>query len=142
MLAPPPTLPPLQRRLLQQLELSDLPAPEAADATPFAVRGLDLEKVRDALPMLLWEGLVEQPDGEAGRLALTPSGAAALSSAECDDLASRLSAVASFADTVAQGQASRRAGHALRRLAEGAWSLEQANSHVQQADRLPDLPLS
>jgi hypothetical protein len=130
--APSPTLSPLQHRLLRELDLSDLPAPEAGPA-PFAARGLDPDEVRDALPALLWAGLVERKDG-AGGLALTPSGAAALYAAECDELAARLSAVASFADTVARGAACRPAGYALKRLAEGAWTLEQAEAHVRAVE--------
>lgn len=132
MLAPFPTLSLLQHRLLRELELSDLPAPEA-EAASFAARGLDADEVRDALPALLWAGLVEQKDGDGG-LALTPSGAAALYAAECEKLEARLSAVAHFADTVACGAAPRPAGYALKCLADGEWSLERAETHVRQAD--------
>ncbi|WP_030226115.1 hypothetical protein [Streptomyces sp. NRRL WC-3626] len=129
MLDPIGQLSPLQRHLLRQLDLSDLPAPEAGPES-YAARDLDTDAVRDALPTLLWEGLVEQRDGNRGTLRLTATGAAALRAVECDELAARLSAVSSFADTVARGTAPRAAGHALRLLAEGTWNLEQAEVHV------------
>jgi len=136
MLPPTPALSPLQHRLLRELDLSDLPAPDTGAAS-FAARGLDADEVRDALPALLWSGLVEQRGGAGGDLALTPSGAAALYAAECDELAARLGAVASFADTVARGAAPRPAGYALKRLAEGAWTLEQAEAHVTAVEEQP-----
>ncbi|MFF3904603.1 hypothetical protein ACFYZJ_01030 [Streptomyces sp. NPDC001848] len=56
---------------------------------------------------------------------------AALRIAEFDQLAARLSAVVGFADTVTRGVEPRPAGYALKRLAEGAWSLEQAEAYVR-----------
>ncbi|MFH9863020.1 hypothetical protein [Streptomyces sp. NPDC017202] len=129
MLDPVGQLSPLQQRLLRELDLCDLPVPEAGPES-YAVRDLDTDEVRDVLPTLLWAGLVEQRDEDRGTLGLTATGAAALRSAECDEMAARLSAVVSFADTVARGAAPRSAGHALRRLAEGTWTLEQAEAHV------------
>ncbi|MFJ9916875.1 hypothetical protein [Actinacidiphila glaucinigra] len=129
MLVPSLDLSPLQHRLLRELDLADLPSSEA-EAASLAARGLDAEEVRDALPTLLWAGLVAQEGGPSGTLTLTTSGAAALHAAQCDELTARLSAVASFADTVARGAASRPAGYALKRLAEGAWTLAQAEAHV------------
>lgn len=129
MLDPLGQLSPLQHHLLRELDLCDLPAPEAGPES-YAARDLDTDAVRDALPTLLWAGLVEQRDGDRGTLRLTATGAAALRAAECDELAARLSAVSSFADTVARGAAPRAAGHALRLLAEGTWDLERAEAHV------------
>ncbi len=129
MLDPIGQLSPLQHHLLWELDLCDLPAPEAGPES-YAARDLDTDAVRDALPPLLWAGLIEQRDGDRGTLSLTATGAAALRTAECDELAARLSAVSSFADTVARGTAPRSAGHALRLLAEGTWTLEQAEAHV------------
>jgi hypothetical protein len=126
-------LSPLQQHLLQELDLGDLPAPERAPES-YLARDLDTDEVRDALPTLVWAGLVERQGGDLGSLALTPLGAAALREAECDELAARLNAVASFADTVARGAASRPAGYALKRLAEGAWTLAQAEAHVSLAE--------
>ncbi|PJM94011.1 hypothetical protein [Streptomyces sp. CB01373] len=133
MLVPTGHLPPLQQRLLRELDLCDLPAPEAAPES-YAARGLDTDEVREALPALLWTGLVEQQEGDRGTLKLTWAGVAALRTAECDEMAARLSAIASFADTVARGAASRPVGYALKRLAEGAWTLEQAETYVRGAD--------
>ncbi|MEU9304583.1 hypothetical protein [Streptomyces sp. NPDC048269] len=126
-------LTPPQQQLLQELELCDLPAPERAPES-YLARGLDTDEIRDALPALLWAGLVERRGGDLGILALTPLGAAALRAAECDELTARLSAVASFADTVSAGAAPRTAGLALRRLAEGTWTLEQAKSFVRTGE--------
>ncbi|MCZ7456702.1 hypothetical protein [Streptomyces sp. WMMC940] len=133
MLVPSGQLSPLQHHLLQELDLCDLPVPEAAPES-YAVRDLDTDEVRAALPTLLWSGLVEERAGARGVLGLTPLGAAALSAAECDELTARLVAVASFADTVSRGAPSRAAGHALKRLAEGSWTLEQAESHVREGE--------
>ncbi|NED31812.1 hypothetical protein [Streptomyces sp. SID8499] len=133
MLVPTGHLSSLQQQLLRELDLCDLPAPEAAPES-YAARDLDLDQVRDILPELLWAGLVEQRDSDRGTLGLTVAGAAALRSAECDELTARLAAVVSFADTVARGAPPRAAGHALKRLADGAWSLERAEAHVRDAD--------
>ncbi|MER7394888.1 hypothetical protein ABT381_05150 [Streptomyces sp. NPDC000151] len=120
----------VQRHLLQELDLCDLPLPTATPE-PYAARDLDTDEVQDALPGLLWAGLVEQRSDHEGALRLTPLGAAALRAAECDELTARLSAVVSFADTVSRGAAPRAAGYALTRLAEGAWTLEQAQAYVR-----------
>ncbi|GAA3970508.1 hypothetical protein GCM10022384_22050 [Streptomyces marokkonensis] len=133
MLDPIGQLTPLQHHLLRELDLCDLPAPEVGPDS-YAARDLDTDEVRDVLPTLLWAGLVEQRDGDRGTLRLTATGAAALRTAEWDELAARLSAVVSFADTVARGTAPRSAGHALKRLAEGTWDLEQAEAHVSAGD--------
>ncbi|MEU2582080.1 hypothetical protein ABZ612_03760 [Streptomyces avermitilis] len=133
MLLPSGQLSPLQQHLLQELDLCDLPAPDRAPES-FAVLDLDTDEVQDALPTLLWSGLVEQRTGDRGTLRLTPLGAAALRAAECDELTARLSAVASFADTVSMGAPPRSAGLALRRLAEGTWTLEQAKSYVRTGE--------
>ncbi|MFF8841394.1 hypothetical protein ACF08N_01490 [Streptomyces sp. NPDC015127] len=129
MLVPSLALSPLQHHLLRELDLCDLPAPESEPAS-YTARDLDTDAVRDILPTLLWAGLVEQRGGGQGTLRLTAAGAAALRSAECDELTARLNAVVSFSDTVARGAAPRPAGYALKRLAEGAWTLEQAQAHV------------
>ncbi|MFD5374830.1 hypothetical protein ACFWJE_10500 [Streptomyces griseoincarnatus] len=129
MLDPIGRLSPLQHHLLRELDLCDLPAPETGPES-YAARGLDTDVVRDVLPTLLWAGLIEQRDGDRGTVRLTTAGAAALRTAECDELTARLSAVSSFADTVARGTAPRSAGHALRLLAEGTWDLAQAEAHV------------
>ncbi|CAL9365486.1 hypothetical protein SUDANB126_00764 [Streptomyces sp. enrichment culture] len=113
--------------------MGDLPDPEQAPES-YLARDFDTDDVRDALPALVWAGLVERRDGYPGSLALTPLGAAALRTAERDELTARLSAVASFADTVSTGVAPRPAGLALRRLAEGTWTLEQAQSYVRTGE--------
>ncbi|MFH9547873.1 hypothetical protein [Streptomyces sp. NPDC017435] len=133
MLVPSGQLSPLQQHLLREMDLCDLPAPETSPES-YAARDLDTDEVRDALPTLLWSGLVEQRGGDRGTLRLTPLGAAALRAAECDELTARLSAVVSFADTVSKGAAPRPAGLALRRLAEGTWTLEQAKSYVRTGE--------
>ncbi|GHF42132.1 hypothetical protein [Streptomyces griseosporeus] len=133
MLVPSGQLSPLQQHLLREMDLCDLPAPETAPES-YAARDLDTDEVRDALPALLWSGLVEQSGDDHDILRLTPLGAAALREAECDELTARLSAVASFADMVSRGAPPRPAGHALKRLAEGTWTLEQAESYVRTGE--------
>ncbi|MFJ8728915.1 hypothetical protein [Streptomyces bauhiniae] len=130
MLVPSGRLSPLQQQLLQELDLCDLPVPETAPES-YLARDLDTDEIEEALPGLLWAGLVERRGGDLGSLSLTPLGAAAVRAAECDELTTRLSAVVSFADTVSAGPAPRPTGLALRRLAEGAWTLEQAKSYVR-----------
>lgn len=43
------TLSPLQRHLLRELDLTDLPSPDTSPAS-CAARGLDADGIRDALP--------------------------------------------------------------------------------------------
>ncbi|RDS63950.1 hypothetical protein [Streptomyces sp. M7] len=136
MLVPSGPLSPLQHRLLRELDLSDLPPPERAPES-YLVRDLDADEVQDVLPTLEWTGLVERRDGDPGGLTLTLLGALALRTAECDELTARLRAVASFADTVSAGVAPRPAGLALRRLAEGTWTLERAQVHVRTNEMPP-----
>lgn len=133
MLVPSGQLSPLQQHLLQELDLCDLPAPEGAPEA-YLARDLDTDEIRDALPALVGAGLVERRDGDPDTLALTPLGAATLRAAECDELTARLSAVAAFAETVSWGAEPRSAGLALRRLAEGTWTLEQAKSYVRRGE--------
>ncbi|MEU9097416.1 hypothetical protein [Streptomyces sp. NPDC048361] len=135
MLVPSGQLSPLQQHLLQELDLCDLPAPERAPET-YLARDLDVEETREALPALVWSGLVERQGDDRGGFALTALGSAALHAAECGELTARLSAVAAFADTVAAGVPPRLAGLALRRLAEGTWTLEQAKASVCTTEEL------
>ncbi|GAB3119833.1 hypothetical protein GCM10027160_34650 [Streptomyces calidiresistens] len=121
---------PLHHHLLRELDLGDLPAPDTSPES-YTARGLDPDAVRDVLPFLKWTGLVERPDGDGGTVRLTPLGAATRLDAECDGLAERLGAVVSFADTISRGAAPRLAAHALRCLADGTWTLEQAEAHVR-----------
>ncbi|MEU3795778.1 hypothetical protein AB0F07_39355 [Streptomyces fructofermentans] len=136
MLVPSGQLSPLQQHLLQELDLGDLPAPERAPES-YLARDLDGDEVRDALPTLLQAGLVVRRGVEGG-LAITPLGAAALLAVECDELTARLSAVASFADSISTGAAPQPAGLALRRLAEGTWTLEQSKAYVCTGERDTD----
>ncbi|NEC34570.1 hypothetical protein [Streptomyces rubrogriseus] len=48
-------LSPLQQHLLRELDLCDLPAPEAGPE-PYVVRDLDVDEVPDVHPTLLWPG--------------------------------------------------------------------------------------
>lgn len=137
MLVPTGQLTPLQQQLLEELDLCDLPVPGMAPES-YAARNLNSDEVEDALPALLWAGLVEQRSDHQGTLRLTPLGAAALRSAECDELTARLSTVVSFADTVSRGATPRAAGYALARLAEGAWTLEQAQTYVRDGELSDD----
>ncbi|MFQ6147410.1 hypothetical protein ACLMNJ_30780 [Streptomyces seoulensis] len=133
MLVPTGRLSPLQQQLLRELDLCDLPAPDTGPES-YAARDLDTDQVRQILPGLLWAGLVEKRDGDCGVLRLTAVGAAALRTVECDELAARLAMVVSFADTVAHAASPRAAGHALKQLAQGVWSLERAGAHVREAN--------
>ncbi|WP_167746269.1 hypothetical protein [Streptomyces melanosporofaciens] len=88
--------------------------------------------VRD-LEDLSWMGLLEVK-GE--HLAITPRGRAAHFEAECAALSARLAEVSVFADTLQQRTPSLGAElHALRQLADGAWSVTEAVAYVERCAR-------
>jgi hypothetical protein len=105
---------------------AEIPFP---DATAAAVRGLDETSITDDVRTLSWMGLLEVT-GEG--LAITPRGRAARLEVECATLEERLVEVSAFA-----GELQRRTPslsvemHALRQLAEGAWSITEAAKYVE-----------
>ncbi|MFD7118332.1 hypothetical protein ACFWAA_14960 [Streptomyces sp. NPDC059922] len=79
---------------------------------------------------LSWMGLLEVT-GE--HLTITPRGKAAHFEAECAMLAERLVEVSVFADELQRRTPSLDAEmHALRQLAEGAWSATEATAYVER----------
>ncbi|MGW8551610.1 hypothetical protein [Streptomyces tubercidicus] len=114
-------------RLLRHLALADMPYSDE-DATPAAVRGLDVEKMQDDVRSLTWRGMVAA-DGSS--LSLTALGAAAHHAAEAELLSARLVDVSVLADGIEGLSPSlAREMHAVRQVAEGAWPLEKARRYI------------
>jgi hypothetical protein len=115
-----------QRRLLAELALDALPAP-SREPHAAAARGLDPLRVAADVPDLLWMKLISDTDG---LLAITMLGAAVFYRAEHEAAERRLAEVSAFADAVEAGPVSEPAAdripYALRKLAQGEFSLNQA----------------
>ncbi|QKV95930.1 hypothetical protein HUT19_32785 [Streptomyces sp. NA02950] len=95
-----------------------------------AVRDLEEASIADDVRTLSWMGLVETR-GE--RLAITPRGRAVHFEAECAVLSARLAEVSVFADALQRRTPSLGAElHALRQLADGAWSVTEAVAYVER----------
>lgn len=113
-----------QRALLAELLLAPMPR-RAADESG---RPLSTEQVSDAAPGLLWLGLVRESGDEV--LAVTPAGEAVHYRAEHEKAVCRLAEIAAFADALEAedpaGIERQRVPGALRRLAQGRASLEEA----------------
>jgi hypothetical protein len=113
-------------RLLRHLALADMPYSDQ-DATPAAVRGLDGEHIQDDVRSLKWRGMVA---AEGGSLSLTPLGAAAHYAAQVELLSARLVDMSVLADELERLNPSlAREMHAVRQVAVGAWSLEEATRY-------------
>ncbi|MDH6137034.1 hypothetical protein P3T37_006465 [Kitasatospora sp. MAA4] len=120
-------LSPSQLQLLHHLVIAEIPSPDAIAA---AVRGLDQESSADDVQTLSWMGLLEVK-GEG--LVITPRGKAAYFEAECTTLGERLIEVSAFADELQRRTPSLSPEmHALRQLAEGAWSGTEAVAYVER----------
>lgn len=119
-----------QYALLAELMLA--PLPHLAEEV--AARGLSANQVSGDVPVLLWTGLIE---GSDGMLAVTTMGAAVYYRAEHEKAECRLADVTAFADAleVQEGAAfeQRRIPGALRRLAQGTSSVEEAIGSVRAA---------
>ncbi|WP_166026357.1 hypothetical protein [Streptomyces chilikensis] len=118
-----------QYALLAELELAPMPR-RAADVS---ARGLSAEEVlSDAVPGLLWLGLIQESEDS---LAITSAGTAVHYRAEHEKAVCRLAEVAAFADVLEAEEATaidrRRVPHALRRLAQGTVSLEEAVGSIR-----------
>lgn len=120
-------LSPSQLHLLHHLATAEIPS---LDAIAVAVRGLDEANITDDVRTLSWMGLLEVT---GGRLTITPRGKAAHFEAECAVLAERLVEVSVFAGELQRRTPSLDAEmHALRQLAEGAWSATEAAAYVDR----------
>ncbi|WP_199865185.1 hypothetical protein [Frankia sp. EI5c] len=99
----------------------------SADPAAVEARGLAPEAVAAVLPTMRWLKLVTEQDGV---LTATDLGAAVFHRARQEDAEARLSAVVSFADVleaaVGSERATRSAPRALRQLAQGVISRDQA----------------
>ncbi|MFC7217920.1 hypothetical protein ACFQLX_07025 [Streptomyces polyrhachis] len=121
------TLSSSQLQLLHHLTLADIPYP---DAVAVAARGLNEATVTDDVRTLSRSGLLEVT-GE--HLAITPRGKAAHFEAQYAVLAERLVEVSVFADELQRRTPSLSVEmHALRQLAEGAWSGAEAAAYVER----------
>ncbi|MFH8760320.1 hypothetical protein [Streptomyces atroolivaceus] len=117
-----------QYALLAELMLAPLPNL----LEDVSARGLSEEQVAGDVPALLWMRLIEECDGV---LAITMKGAAVYYRAQHEKAECRLADVTAFADVLeAEGGASleqRQVWGALRRLAQGTSSLEEAMGSVR-----------
>ncbi|GAA2109480.1 hypothetical protein [Streptomyces synnematoformans] len=115
-----------QHRLLAELVRSTLPVP-SREPHGAAARGLDPQQVAADVPDLLWMKLISDA---GGLLSITTLGAAVYHRAEHEAAERRLAEVSAFADAVeaglASGSARDRIPYALRKLAQGEFSLDQA----------------
>ncbi|MFD5319823.1 hypothetical protein [Streptomyces sp. NPDC127098] len=116
-----------ESRLLRHLALADIPYTDD-DTIALAVRGLDEEEVRDDARSLAWRGMVT---AEADRLSITPLGAAAYYAFEVEQLTVRLSDVCALVDELERAApALARQTRAVRQVAQGAWTLEEATRYT------------
>ncbi|WP_322768935.1 hypothetical protein [Frankia sp. Cr1] len=115
-----------QHRILAELMLGDLPLP---DDEPEAVvaRGFSPRQLATDVPVMLWMKLISDAGGV---LSATTLGAAIFYRAEQEAAQGRLVTVVLFADALEAAAESERAArlapHALRQLAQGAISLDEA----------------
>ncbi|MFH0175484.1 hypothetical protein [Streptomyces cacaoi] len=117
------SLSPSEDRLLRHLALADMPYADQ-DLIPVSARGLNEADVPDDVRTLTWRGMVATDEGS---LSLTPLGAAAHYASEAERLTSRLVDVSTLADELERlVPALARETHAVRQVAQGTWSLEQA----------------
>ncbi|AZM48397.1 hypothetical protein DMB38_23745 [Streptomyces sp. WAC 06738] len=117
-----------QHRLLAELAQAALPSPSREPAYA-AARGLDPQRVAADVPDLLWMKLVSDTDG---LLSLTLLGAAVFHRAAQEEAERRLADVSAFAAALESRPAPAggpdRAPYALRKLAQGEFSLDEALS--------------
>lgn len=110
-----------------------MPYPDS-DGFASAARGLDESSVQDDARVLSWMGLVAVT---GDHLAITPPGRAAYFEAECSELSARLAEVNVFADEIERRSPSLAAElHALRQIAEGVWSVDEATEYVERRAEL------
>lgn len=119
-----------QYQILTELMRSTLPDP-VRDPGSVVARGLDPQQVKADMPTLLWMGVITETNGT---LSATAFGAALFHRAEQEKAENRLSEVVAFADAL---EASTESGvdypripHALRQLAQGAFSLDEAVGYL------------
>ncbi|MDX3239379.1 hypothetical protein PV392_27565 [Streptomyces sp. ME03-5709C] len=118
-----------QYALLAELMLAPLPH-SAADVS---ARGLSADQVSGDVPALVWARLIEESDE---MLAVTMRGAAVYYRAEHEKAERRLADMATFADALETQEDAgvaqlRRIAGALRGLAQGTLSLEEAIGSVR-----------
>jgi len=115
-----------QHRILAELMIEDLPSPDD-DPASVEARGLPAPMVAAEMAVMRWMKLITD---DGGVLSATTLGAAIFHRAKQEEAEERLAAVVSFADVLeaAAGskRASQRAPHALRQLAQGVISRDQA----------------
>jgi hypothetical protein len=117
-----------QHRLLAELALSTLPVPELEEEFVVAP-GLTPQQMRADVTHLRWMGLIAEVHGT---LSITALGAAVFHRAEQETAESRLVEVAAFADALdaVPEVDQRRVSYALRQLAQGVYSLDEAVGYV------------
>ena len=116
-----------EARLLRHLTLADIPY-TLHDVAPLASRGLDEEQVQEDVLSLTWRGMVA---ADGGSLSITPLGAAAHYASEVEELSARLVDVCTLTDELERLAPSlTHETHAIRQVAQGTWSLEQATQYA------------
>jgi hypothetical protein len=109
--------------------LAEMPHPHRGAAS-LAARGLNEDRVREDVNSLAWMGLLDT-DGDS--VSITSQGIAVHYEAESEALTARLVDVVTFADELElRSPALDDELHALRQLAQGAWTLEKAITHVNR----------
>ncbi|MEW2485793.1 hypothetical protein [Streptomyces sp. NPDC048411] len=118
-----------QHRLLAELVLGPLPI--SANEEAAVARGLAPDQMQADMPTLQWMGLIKE---SSQAIVATAQGSAVFHRAEQEKAEGRLADVAAFADAVESDQGAEidpcRIAPALRRLAQGTYSLEEAIRHA------------
>jgi hypothetical protein len=119
-----------QYRLLAELVLGALPSP-AHEPESAVARGLAPQQMRADVPALLWMGLITELHGT---LSVTRLGSAVFHRAERENAENRLAEVVAFADALEAASGSevdhRRIPYALRQLAQGAFTWDEAVDYL------------
>ncbi|WP_329176398.1 hypothetical protein [Streptomyces sp. NBC_01477] len=119
-----------QHQLLAELVLSTLPSP-AHEPESAVARGLSQHQMQSDASALLWMGLIAE---SKGILSVTLLGSVVYQRAAREDAENRLVAVAAFADALEAASHSevdqRRISYALRQLAQGAITLDEAVGYL------------
>lgn len=117
-----------QHRLLAELMLSPLPVSPSEEAV---ARGLAPDQLQADVRTLQWMGLIKE---SSQAIVATVQGSAVFHRAEQERAEGRLADVAAFADAIESDKGDEidpcRIAPALRRLAQGTYSLEEAIRHA------------
>ncbi|MFD3940370.1 hypothetical protein ACFWSF_36630 [Streptomyces sp. NPDC058611] len=125
---PIPTLTSSEKQLLGHLALADFPHPDSEPKSA-AARGLDERQLHSDIEELRRSGQVTVTEG---RLSITELGMIAYLAAERGELEATLVDVSALADELQRRDPLSAVPHSLRQLAQGAWPLDQALTHLDR----------